>query len=450
MKEKWRDLLIEDRLHRDASGLSRKPCDQADMPRSVFAADTDRIMFSSSFRRLAKKTQVHPLALNDHIHNRLTHSLEVSSVGRSLGATIGSHLQTEGLLPDRIQAHNIGEIVQAACLAHDIGNPPFGHAGEAALQNWFKDPVHSRYIEPLTASQKSDFVNFDGNAQNFRILTVLEYYHRCGGMRLTYPSLASMVKYPITSHRAEEHEKVKFGFYESEKDIFLHIAQTLKLGDEINHIRRYPFSYLSEAADDICYSIIDLEDAQEMKILTVDEIFEIIGDAFGGKKIDEIVEDNRQSDRRKVSYLRTKVIGILIDDISTAFKDNINNILNDKLDGDLILYSSERVKKIIKNAKNIARDKIFKEIRKVTLEIGAYTIFEKLLDIFIPAIYERVYRGSENDTFKTTRVIDLLGVNAPKDTDDLYASYQSVVDFVSGMTDDYATFISSQFSGAGR
>jgi dGTPase len=451
MKSIWKTLLTKDRLIVDNSIPKREKCTENEHLRTAFTRDADRILFSSAFRRLSKKTQVHPLALKDHIHNRLTHSLEASSVGRSLGMMVGAHLETKKLLPKSIRAHHLGEIVHASCLAHDIGNPPFGHAGEAALRNWFKNPAHSKFIEPLTPLQLSDFSNFDGNAQSFRIVTALEYHQGRGGMRLTYPTLASMVKYPISAHRSEEIGKAKFGFYESEKEIFLHMSQELGLGIKINEIKRHPLSFLTEAADDICYNLIDLEDAQEMKILTIDEIFDTIKPIFDGKNIDQILDKYiDQSPRRKMGILRSKAIHNLAHDVVDTFFENIEKIIDGTFHSDLIESSNPRSFDTIKNSKNIAKNKIFKEPRKTTLEIGSYTVFEKLLDTLIPAAYERVYLKAEHETFKTKRVIDLLGVNAPKKEADLYTSYQAIVDFVSGMTDDYATLISSQFSGAGK
>jgi dGTPase len=388
------------------------------------------------------------LATNDHIHNRLTHSLEVSSVGRSLGNMVGYHLEEKGILPDKIKAHHIGEIVHAACLAHDIGNPPFGHAGESALQNWFQNSNHSRYIEPLTQTQRSDFNNFDGNAQSFRIATVIEYNHQKGGMRLTYPTLAAMVKYPVTSHHSEEMIEAKFGFYESESNIFLHMAKVLELGNEINNIKRHPLSFLAEAADDICYNLIDLEDAHEMKIISVTDIFNALQPAFNGKSEKEILNKSEPSSRRQVGYLRSRAIGVLIEDTVKAFVDNLEAITFGNFAGNIIDATDSRTQLTIRGAKDIARKKIFKEIRKVTLEIGAYTVFERLFDVLIPAAYERVF--NRHESFKTARAIDLLGINAPTANSNLYSAYQAVIDFVAGMTDDYATFISSQFSGAGK
>lgn len=448
LREKWELFITTDRLSCGKDGSYCAFCEDSGPSRTAYAKDADRIIFSNAFRRLSKKTQVHPLATNDHIHNRLTHSLEVASVGRSLGCLVGVRLEEMGVLPEGVKPHHLGEIIHAACLAHDIGNPPFGHAGESALQNWFRDPKNSMYLERLNSTQRSDFDNFDGNAQSFRIVANLEYNFNRGGMRLTYPTLAAMVKYPITSHRSEENGKPKFGFYDSERDIFLHMATVLGLGTQINSIQRHPLSFLLEAADDICYCLIDLEDAQEMKILTVSDIFEALSPLYEGSSEKDILTKKDSSARRQVGYLRSMSIGMLVSDVVETFIKNLHQITDGTFNRDLIDSAPERTKNAIKNAKNIAENKIFTEIRKVTLEIGAYTVFERLLDTLIPAVYERVFHGK--GSFKTSRVIDLLGVNAPSAGSDLYGAYQSVIDFISGMTDDYATFVSSQFSGAGK
>ena len=447
----WSRLVNTDRFRVNDDDVCARISVEPAQARTAFAQDADRIMFSSSFRRLSRKTQVHPLAMNDHLHNRLTHSLEVASVGRSLGTIVGGYLEEKRMLTDSIRAHHIGEIVQAACLAHDIGNPPFGHAGEAAMQDWFQTPLHERYVRDLTETQKSDFNNFDGNAQSFRIVTALENNAFRGGMRLTYPTLAAMVKYPVSSRHAEKEGKTKFGFYKSEENIFLHIARELGLGADIDRICRHPLSFLTEAADDICYNLVDLEDAHEMKILTIDDVFDIVAPAFEGKTKGDILDKPEQSARRQVSYLRTCVMNIMIKDIVAAFISHHDTIMAGAMTDDIVSVACDRTRHTIGNARRVAREKIFKEKRKTTLEIGAYTVFERLFDVFIPAVYEHVRNDSnKGKSFKTSRVLDLLGTNAPAVNTSLYGAYQAVVDFVSGMTDDYATFVSSQFSGAGK
>ncbi|MBO4300140.1 MAG: dNTP triphosphohydrolase, partial [Desulfovibrio sp.] len=264
--EQWGRLLAPHR--KTADGLM---LDAMDSVRTPFLADYDRIVFSSSFRRLGRKTQVHPLVRNDHIHNRLTHSLEVSCVGRSLGLSVGEELRRAGDLPDPFTPEHLGQILQAACLAHDIGNPPFGHAGEEAIRDWFAEAVKGPYFRELTQDVLADFLCFDGNAQGFRVINTLENNKDRGGLRLTFPVIATLVKYPCSSSEARGRGRNKFNFYAAERDLFGEVLTTLGLSVG-SGFTRHPLSYLLEAADDICYRIIDMEDARELGIITYADI----------------------------------------------------------------------------------------------------------------------------------------------------------------------------------
>lgn len=434
----WKKLLSPIRF-------GKKTTENMDKERTPFLIDYDRIIFSSSFRRLSKKTQVHPLTQNDHIHTRLAHSLEVSCVGRSLGNKVGFWLYEEGKLPQYIQPHNIGEIVQAACLAHDIGNPPFGHAGEDAIRDWFNAPENSEYLpkKKLTNREISDFKAFDGNAQGFRVITTLEMYRDDGGMRLTYPTLASVVKYPVCAHDALKNNKCKFNFYENEREFFKEIFFTLGLENN-NIYQRHPLSYLTEAADDICYRIIDMEDARELKILTYDDIYKTISPLLKKLNLKESRLSDDIPDRRRMAYIRGVLINILVDEAFLSFKNKYNNIISENINP-LITYCSEDVCEYMENAKNIFNNKIMKDPQKTALEIGSYSLYKRLMNIFIPAVFHKKTEiGLE---FREQRALDLLGINSPAENDSLYTSYLRVIDFISGMTDNYATFISKQFSG---
>ena len=271
-QEQWRKLLLP--LRYGGSGVDFKKLDPA---RSPFLKDRDRIIYSSSFRRLARKTQVHPLVRNDHIHTRLSHSLEVSSVGRSLGAMAGYFLRRRGELPDYAAPEFPGQILEAACLAHDIGNPPFGHAGEFAIRDWFGDPANHTYVNALEETQQSDFRCFDGNAQGFRVVNVVENNRDQGGFRLTYPTLASMVKYPWDSWQSRARGgKCKFNYYQAEAAIFEDVFRALGLKTRRGDFARHPLSLLAEAADDTCYRIVDMEDARELDIITLADILKVV------------------------------------------------------------------------------------------------------------------------------------------------------------------------------
>ena len=233
--------------------LGNKPAKQ-ELGRSPFNSDHDKIIFSGAFRRLGKKTQVHPMATNDHIHNRLTHSLEVACVGRSLGIKVGQALMDKQRLPPGFLPTDLGDIVQSACLAHDIGNPPFGHTGEEAIRNWFEHDGKP-YLAGLTADEQADFLHFEGNAQGLRVLTASEYHPYAGGMRLTYATLGAFIKYPWTAAPASQglRPKPKYGVFQAEVDIFEEIAQAVNLTQQGEHwYSRHPLVYLMDAADDFC------------------------------------------------------------------------------------------------------------------------------------------------------------------------------------------------------
>lgn len=434
----WTMLLTPIRFGQDHAS----PIEQ---DRSPFLVDYDRIIFSSSFRRLAKKTQVHPLTRNDHIHTRLTHSLEVSCVGRSLGNKVGAWLKEKDCLPDSIQPHNIGEIVQAACLAHDIGNPPFGHAGEDAIRDWFNSPENSVYLSKgkLKNIQISDFKSFDGNAQGFRTITTLEMYKDDGGMRLTYPTLASVIKYPNCAHDALKNEKYKFNFYSSERKIFDDIFHTLGLKQNNLYIR-HPLSYLTEAADDICYRIIDMEDARELKIITFNEILDVIKPIKENLNLNNDKLSQNIPERRRAGYIRGVLINYLIEGVFSAFKDNYDNILSGNCQP-IIERCNKDIKDYMENASNIFKQKIMKDPQKTALEVGSYSLYRRLMNIFIPAAHDA--KTGIKLGFREQRALDLMGINAPNEGDSIYTAYLRVIDFISGMTDNYATFISKQFSG---
>lgn len=435
----WRQLLKPMRWGKDSNSVLM----QKDS--TEFAKDHDRIIFSSAFRRLAKKTQVHPLIQNDHIHNRLTHSLEVSCVGRSLGNKLGIWLENNGLLPEGIEPYNVGEIVQAACLAHDIGNPPFGHAGEDAIQDWFNNPENNSYLErgKLTEWELADFKAFDGNAQGFRIVTSLEMYKDEGGMRLSFPTLASIIKYPFCSLDGLKMDKRKFNFYCAEANIFDKIFCELGL-KKCNKYIRHPLSYLTEAADDICYLIIDIEDARELKIIDLDDLHTIINPIEGDLNIKHEKLEQKETDRRKSSYIRALLINHLVNIIFETFICNFRPIIEGYCNP-LYEICEEKTQRYFKNARKIFKDRIMKDPKKTALEIGSYSVYKRLLDNFIPAAHNKVLDISLS--YKQTRALDLMGINAPEKDESIYYSYLRVIDFVSGMTDEYATFISRQLAG---
>ena len=339
-QEKWRKLLLP--LRYGGSGVDFKKLDPA---RSPFLQDRDRIIYSSSFRRLARKTQVHPLVRNDHIHTRLSHSLEVSSVGRSLGAMAGYFLRRRDELPEYAAPEFPGQILEAACLAHDIGNPPFGHAGEFAIRDWFGDPANHTYVNALEETHQSDFRCFDGNAQGFRVVNVVENNRDQGGFRLTYPTLASMVKYPWDSWQSRTRSgKCKFNYYQAEAGIFEEVFCALGLKTRRGDFARHPLSLLAEAADDTCYRIVDMEDARELDIITLADILKVVEPLAPSLKLDPQRLEDMGSDRERAGYVRARVIGHVTASLFETFAAQYERIMRREFEGPLMDMAPEDVR----------------------------------------------------------------------------------------------------------
>lgn len=445
----WDRLLSNTRLG------GRPP--KSEVGRSPFHSDHDKVVFSGAFRRLARKTQVHPLATNDHVHNRLTHSLEVACVGRTLGIRVGQELLNERLIPEQHSAADIGDIVQTACLAHDIGNPPFGHTGEEAIRHWFSNDVGAKMIEQLSFNEASDLRRFEGNAQGFRVLTTSEYHPYDGGMRLTYASLGAFIKYPWLAGDALDGKrpvKSKYGIYCSELSLFNEVADAtglLRLGDGWRC--RHPLANLMEIADDFCYAILDLEDGVEMGILEWDKVFEILCLVLGDNQKTQLVKEFQgMKVGRRLSMIRGKVISAFVDAGVAAFMNNHDGIMSGKIIG-IFDLCGKNVRDCVAAAKTLARDEIFQHPRKVELEIGAYSTISTLLNVGCSAALDFVRKGGVAD-FKTRRVVELLGLDlksldANTSVSREYGAIMQVLDYVSGMTDNYAMHLARQFNGMG-
>lgn len=454
----WKQLLLEERF--------QLPKTKKEDGRSQFQKDIDRITFSSAFRRLGRKTQVHPLNENDHIHTRLSHSLEVACVGRSLGTLVGNFLKENGELPSEFTPLNVGEIVQAACLAHDIGNPPFGHAGEEIIRKWFQEAFSSSGklnagSLPLTEAQQQDFVSFDGNAMAFRTVTYREYFTGRGGMRLTYATLGALLKYPWTVQYGGE--KKKFSCFQSEFSALKKIAE--KVGLKVIEIKedetksaakyaRHPLAFLVEAADDICYKILDLEDAVELKILPADFIknkFEKL------LKLDSDEKDflnSKTSWRTKNAFLRGKTMEILISDIIDIFKRNYEKILKGELEQSLLDISSHDSIKELNSAYQAVVEDVYSSKRKTILEIGAFSTIGNILENLAEAAKEIANKNYDERSYKTKKIEELLSENIQYETkkadpNKAYYYLMTVLDYIAGMTDHYATLVNKQILGLG-
>ena len=433
----WEQLLSPRRLHDQRSTSTRE------IGRSPFHKDHDRIVFSGSFRRLGRKTQVHPLTENDHIHTRLTHSLEVGCVGRSLGMIVGELLRDR--LPEWITPADLGVIVQTACLGHDIGNPPFGHAGEYAIRDWFQRAQSSGLLEGLSDAEREDLLTYEGNAQGFRVITQIEYNQFNGGMRLSAATLGALLKYPWTvrySGRAG-----KFGAYQSEQALLKEVAEAVGLlpqGEQ--RWCRHPLVYLVEAADDICYGLIDLEDGVEVGLLQYHEVETLLSPLLVDQW-EQVQEDlaNEEGDRRKLQILRGYAMEVMVQAVSASFTRHEAQLLQGCLDGGIIDYCPEAVRHVVADAKELARQRIFRDGRKLTIEIGSYTTLGILLDAFLSAARE--CSTSQAPTFRNARLLELMGGSAPQPGWTLYESYMRTIDYISGMTDTYAASLARQFSG---
>ncbi|MAG65444.1 deoxyguanosinetriphosphate triphosphohydrolase [Pseudomonas abyssi] len=436
----WETLLCRERLGKPVAS-------DDELGRTPFHKDHDRVIFSGAFRRLGKKTQVHPVSSNDHIHTRLTHSLEVGCVGRSLGMRVGEMLRSE--MPDWCQPADLGVIVQAACLAHDIGNPPYGHSGEDAIRHWFRQAEQRGMLDQLSDAEKQDFLHFEGNAQGFRVLTQIEYHQAEGGMRLTYATLGAYLKYPWTAQHANDlgYKKHKFGCYQAEFPLLQQIAGKLGLPALGPHRwARHPLVYLVEAADDICYGLIDLEDGLEMDLLAYAEVERVLLDLVG----DDLPETYRQlgpndSQRRRLAILRGKAIEHLVNAAAQAFIDQQPALLAGELQGDLVEHMPPAARNCVLTAKDMARKRIFQDKRKTLHEIGAYSTLETLLDAFCSAVNE--LHAGQNLSFKHQRILDLIGHTIPQADWPPYRSYLRVLDFIAGMTDLYAADMAAQIRG---
>lgn len=443
----WHQLLNNQRL-------GQRPAKE-EVGRTAFLRDHDKIIFSGAFRRLARKTQVHPLATNDHVHNRLTHSLEVSCVGRSLAIRVGEQLAREGFLPSDSSITDLGDIVQSACLGHDIGNPPFGHTGENAIRAWFHNRGQ-KYLQHLTPAQRTDLTVFEGNAQGFRVLTNSEYHVYEDGMRLTYATLGAFLKYPWLSAYSLKKScprPEKYSAFVNEAAVLDEVCKANGMHVvEPGRYARHPLAYLVEAADDFCYAIIDLEDGLEMGLLDWGAVKEVLDPVLIDTDETQRIIQADLSVGRKAALLRGKIIGRFVSAGVEAFLQHHDTLLAGQLKGDLISHCSADVKQVVEGAKVMAKTQVFEDPRKIELEIGAFEVIGTLLDGLVEAAV--LFALEEQGHFKHQRIIDLIGrksfppylFNLPKE-ERFYLAIMRAIDFLAGMTDDYATYLAKQFSG---
>lgn len=424
-------------------------------PRSGFQRDYDRLIFSSAFRRLQNKTQVFPLPDLAFVHNRLTHSLEVASVGRSLGKMAGEQIALSFKRSNEdayeFYKYELANVIAAACLAHDIGNPAFGHSGEKAISAYFRENANQKIGDSKLQSffsdkELNDLCQFEGNANALRILTHSFRGRFRGGFGLTYTTVASILKYPCegtATDKTFKHRK-KFGFFQTEKEI------VRLLGDELNMImesdepliyKRHPFVYLVEAADDICYRIIDMEDGHRLGIVSNEEVVSLFMDVI--RSVNRVEEDWEKAYKyykeigdknESIAFLRAKVINVLTLESISVFLNNQDAILGGSFN-DTLLDSIERNCEPLKRIGQVSLEKIYQHDTVMQIEIAGYNVLSELLQLFIPALLK------ENPSHKEQMVLKLFPYQFTEftQTDSAYLKIMSALDFLSGMTDTYAT-----------
>lgn len=437
----WQQLISNKRLGQEVRHTMRKD------DRSEFKRDSDRLIFSAPFRRLQNKTQVFPLPGSVFVHNRLTHSLEVASVGKSLGDDV-AHLLKEKH-PELVGTlfEEIGTIVQTACYAHDMGNPPFGHSGEKAIQSFFTEG-NGRSIEGKVSTRFwEDITHFEGNANAFRLLTHKFLGRREGGFVMTYTTLVSIVKYPFSSTKAGAHGK--FGFFSSEEPVYRHIADDLgvikKQDDESGVVyARHPLVYLMEAADDICYEIMDIEDAHKLKLLSFEETKDLLLGFFDLQTkrdiLQRIKEDDLTDENEQVVYFRACAVGKLEAECVRAFVENEDKILAGTFKGSLIEHIDYLPREAYKACSEVSMRKIYRSKTVLDVELSGYKVMETLMESLIGA-------AVEPNHFHSQQLIRRFSSQYDIQSDNIETRIMAVLDYISGMTDIYALDIYQKING---
>jgi dGTPase len=430
--------------------------DNQDYARSQYQRDYDRIIFSSPFRRLQNKTQVFPLPGSIFVHNRLTHSLEVASVGRSFGNIIGQMIVQQASGPGRafeqFYRYDLGFVVATACLAHDIGNPPFGHSGEKAISNFFRVGADQKFRQTLTEGQFADMADFEGNANALRTLTHQFNGRRPGGYGLTFTTLASIAKYPcesIAGLQRKQLSRKKYGFFQSEKTTFETIAAELGMVTQLDEplaYFRHPFVFLVEAADDVCYQVIDWEDAHRLRIVDTREARELLLQFFDPRQdtreLDKIHRTLRELDdtNEQMAYLRARVINKLIESCTQTFWQNREAILAGTFEQSLIDGLQGTARQAMQDLQRISVEKIYNHRSVVEIEIAGYKVLGGLLEEFVDAVFSP-------DSHYARKLLQLLPHQFIYHGEDVYGKVQAVVDFVAGMTDLYAVELYRKIKG---
>jgi len=458
----WRRLLQPRRIGRDreafdegawaASGGAAAGTDaDADVLRTEFFKDWDRIVFCSAFRRLQDKTQVHPLAQTDYVRTRLTHSLEVASVGRSLGMLAGRAI---GAIDPALKAvavpQDVGAIVAAACLMHDIGNPPFGHAGEAAIRDYFAGQGR-HWLDGLSDAQQADLLRFEGNAQGLRTVVRLQHPDQPGGLQLTCATLGASVKYPCDALGGGRDDagaaRRKFGYMDSERAIFAELAGHLGLlPTGPGAWQRHPLAFLVEAADDICYGVIDIEDGVRSGHIAFDELqalhLPFVDDAQRARAA------GLHDRQHRGEYLRAVTIGVLVERVARVFRDAHDRLLAGHCEQPLLdlIDGAEDFRRF----KTLASQRLYDEASKLEWQVAGLEIIGWLLGTFCAAVEDAAAVGPGQASERARMLVRMIPDGARTVT--LASRYErllAVTDFVAGMTDRYAVDLHRRLRGLG-
>lgn len=438
----WKQLISNKRL-----GQEHRHTERHD-DRTEFKRDYDRLIFSAPFRRLQNKTQVFPLPGSIFVHNRLTHSLEVASVGMSLGNDVAQYIIKEKRpeLRDTL-FEQIGQIVSTACLAHDLGNPPFGHSGEKAIQTFFTEGAGQALREKVSPAFWDDITHFEGNANAFRLLTHQFKGRRPGGFVMTYSTIVSIVKYPYASSVANK--KGKFGFFQTEQHTYQRLADEMGLlrlsadGEPLRYAR-HPLVYLVEAADDICYEIMDLEDAHKLKIVSFDEASELMLAFFDEptqQRILQRIKDEELTDvNEQIVYMRSCVIGKLENECVKAFVDHEDEIMNGTFNKSLIDCISPIPQEAYRRCAKFSVQRIYKSRPVLDVELSGYKIMATLMEQMVEAVMHP-------DRYYSQQLIGRVSSQYDIDATDLETRLMAVIDYISGMTDVYALDVYQKING---
>lgn len=433
----WKSLLSAQREYREYK--------KTDI-RNAFQRDYDRIIFSNIFRRLQNKTQVFPLPGSQMVHNRLTHSLEVASVGRSIARLVSKTLCDKFGNDFLNEIYDIDIIVSSACLAHDLGNPPFGHSGEETISSYFTDGPGQKLKDMMPEYQWSDLASFEGNANAFRQLTHQFAGRRQGGMSLTYATLATLVKYPYLSYN--KGGKKKYNVFYSEKETFKKVMDGCGIPclDENNFVyARHPLSYMMEAADDICYLILDMEDAHKRGIVATQKIDRFFTSFFKKEETwfferKESIYETVTDDNERMAFLRATVINKLVECVAKVFIDNYDDIMNGNFEKALVSHLPDHEKNAMEKCREFSLKNIYKHPTVVKVELTGFNVIGSLVDEFVNAVLEpqKIYNK---------KLLSLIPEQFKNNEDDLYSRVQVVLDYISNMTDLYAVQLYKDLRG---